>query len=235
MIKLLTHEKTEQFMSFCRDKIPGAVLYTRLLTYGLGDRDSLFWYKENENGQITAALGMTDSVLTVCGKDAVSCEELMLFAQTVGTREISFPNARHILIFEQNEKSPEAQRVTGENLSDLFDVIFENDKNRSDYFSVWYTDASHKIRHGLIHGFSVYRDGKCVSAALTSGETDEIAVISSVATLKEYRCRGLGEATVTALAKSLNKLNKKVYLMTNDDKICDWYIKIGFKHTKRGL
>lgn len=224
MIRLLTDDRTGDFLDFCRDKIPGAVLSTRLLTYGTRDRSVLFWTAEN-NGGITGALGLLDGVMTVCADASCDSDEVSEFARISGAKEISRCDAEYIMKFGANEKTYEADDITGENLKDIFPVIFEENALREKFFPQWYADASHKLRHGLIHGKCVYSDGKCVSAALTSGETDKIAVISSVATMKEYRKQGFGERVVISLAKSLSK---EAFLLTNSEKSFLWYEKIGF-------
>ena len=236
MIRLLTENKIKDFLKLCENDLTGAVITTRLNAYGLYSNGVTFWYAENENGLMTAACGMLDGVFSVCKTENADEEELRLFAETVGAAEFSVDEYknRYILKFiktDDNKKTVDktaAESVTGENLKDIFPVIFESDGNRSLYFEKWYSDASHKIRHGFIHGKCVCFGGKCVSAALTSGETDILAVISSVATLENYRNRGFGADVVTALAESLDKLNKKVYLMTDDEKTMKWYLKIGF-------
>ena len=118
-----------------------------------------------------------------------------------------------------------ADDISGENIKNVFDVVFEDDEKRHRYFSGWYTDASHKIRHGLIHGKCIQEDGKIISVALTSGETDKIAVISSVATLKNHRKKGYGEKVVLALAQSIGK---DIYLLTDNETTAQWYEKMGF-------
>lgn len=226
MIKLLTDDKTNEFSAFCEHRLTGAVIYTRLKAYGTGSNDALFWYSEKENGEINGVFSMTDGIFLVCTEDSADKEEIRLFARTVGALHVTYGEAEYTMKFKFPDKKHTAEEISGENIKDIFDVVFEDDKNRGKYFPRWYTDVSHKIRHSLIHGKCVYADGKCVSAALTSGETDSIAVISSVATLKNYRKQGFGERVVLALAQSLGK---EVYLMTDNEKTKCWYEKIGFE------
>lgn len=225
MIRLLEQDKFNAFSEFCKDKITGAVIYTRLKTYGIGSNEAHFWYSEKENGQINAVCSMLDGIFLVCTDAAADNEELRLFSQTVGAYEFSCGDAEYILKFSENKKNYTAEDISGENIKDVFPVIFEDDKNSEDFFARWYTDASHKIRHGYIHGKCICENGKCVSAALTSGETDTLAVISSVATLKSHRKCGYGERVVLSLVQSLNK---DVYLMTNNPETKSWYERIGF-------
>lgn len=225
MIRLLTPDRETDFLRFCESEPAGAVLTTRLAAYGLTDGHAMFWYAEDENRNLTAVCGMTDGILSVCANEQTDKTELESFAQVIGAREITYGKAAYLLCYHGEPTDEEATIVTGENLKDIFPVIFENDPDRDAFFADWYTDASHKLRHGLIHGRSLYADGRCVSAALTSGETAKIAVISSVATQTEYRGRGFASQVVRSLASSLPQT---VYLMTNDKKTSDWYQSIGF-------
>lgn len=226
MIRLLTEDKIPEFTAFCDKRLTGAVIYTRLKTYGLGSNDALFWYSENADDSINAVFSMTDGIFLVCTDGTADEEEITLFSQTAGASEITYGKAEYTLKFASSQKKYTAEDISGENIKDVFDVVFEENENRDHFFARWYTDASHKIRHGLIHGKCIYSDTKCVSAALTSGETDSIAVISSVATLKEYRKQGFGERVVLSLAQSLDK---EIYLMTDNETTKCWYERIGFE------
>lgn len=226
MIRLLTEDRLLEFTAFCDKKLAGAVIFTRLKTYGLFSNDAFFWYSENSIGKINAVCSITDGIFLVCTDGTADKEEIRLFAQTVGASELTYGKAKYTLKFISSQKKFTAEDISGENIKDVFDVVFEDDNNRKSYFASWYTDASHKIRHTLIHGKCIYADGKCVSVALTSGETDSIAVISSVATLKNYRRQGFGERVVLSLAQSLDK---EIYLMTDNVITKNWYEKIGFE------
>lgn len=226
MIRLLTDDKLAEFSAFCDKRLTGAVIYTRLKAYGLLSNEAFFWYSENTENKINAVFSMTDGILLVCTDGTADEEEISIFAGTVGASGVTYGDAEYTLKFISSQKKFTAEDISGENIKDAFDVIFEDDDNRNSYFSRWYTDASHKIRHGLIHGKCVYRDGRCVSVALTSGETDSVAVISSVATLSDYRKQGSGEQAVLTLAKSLGK---EIFLMTDSEATKNWYEKIGFR------
>lgn len=227
MIRLLTEDRVAEFSAFCEKRLNGAVIFTRMKTYGIYDNEVFFWFSENEDGNINAVFSILDGVFTVSEDGTADKDEISVFSQVVGASSVTYGNDAYLLKFDSSEKNVFAEDVTGENLKDVFHIIFEEDKNKDSFFSRWYADASHKIRHGLIHGKCVYEDGICVSVALTSGETDSLAVISSVATLSDYRKKGLGERVVLSLAKSLRK---EIYLMTDNEKTKLWYEKIGFEN-----
>lgn len=226
MIELLRKEKENEFLDFCNRSVNGAVIYTRLKAYGINSNDVLFWFSENENKNINGVYSLMDGIFTFDADKTADTEEIMMFASVMGTKTITV-SGKYILIYDRKTKKGTAEDITGENLKDIFPVIYEDTPNQRNCFPQWYTDTSHKIRHGLIHGKGVFIGGKCVSVALTSGESEKTAVISSVATLKDHRKQGHGENAVISLAASLNKT---VYLMTDDEHIAQWYKKIGFKN-----
>lgn len=224
MIRLLTDDKIKGFSAFCENRISAAVIYTNFLTYGIACNDALFWYSEDENGNINAVCSLSDGVFLASTEDGSLHDEIELFAKIAGAEKVSYSTAEYVLKYSGG-KIHTAEDITGENVKDAFDVVFEKDENRKAYFSRWFVDVSHKIRHNLIHGKCIYKDGKCVSVAFTSGETDSIAVISAVATLENYRKQGNGEKAVLSLAQSLHK---DVFLMADNKKTARWYERIGF-------
>ncbi len=224
MLKLLKKTEEKECLAFCSEQLEGAVIYTRLKAYGSDGSEALFWLSRDSKNKINAVCSMLDGVFTYCSDNTADEEEIIMFAHIMGASEIT-KKGKYILKFESSPNIGTASDISGENLKDAFPVIFEDEPCKNIFFSKWYTDASYKIRHSLIHGKAVFDGKKCISAALTSGESDKIAVISSVATLKEYRKQGYGENVVISLAKSLDKT---VYLMTDDEQIAHWYEKMGF-------
>lgn len=248
MLKLLCKEKEEGFLSFCQnctDKVNGAVLYTRLKAYGTDSGEALFWYSEDKD-KITSCSSLFDGVFTFVSGNNAPFSDIRLFPHIIGASEVlcsldSFQKTGFeeksirkslVLKFKGSDKFPAASEVTAENLKEIFPVIFEENPDKDKIFPYWYTDASHKLRHGLIRGKAVYADGKCVSVCITSGETNNTAVISSAATLKAYRKNGFGECAVISLAKASGK---EAYVVTDSVKTAEWYEKLGFELTKNTL
>ncbi len=225
MFKILSGDKIEECLEFLTDKIAGAGLYTRVKAYGCGRSDAVFWYYE-KNGEIHAFCGLLDGEFTFCGDKYCDINEIRLFSKAVGARSFNEFNPKYILKFNDSEKEfNRARDVNQENLKKIFPVIFEEWENADRFYERWYVDASLKFRRGLIHGKYIEIDGKAVSAALTSGETPKLSVISSVATLKDYRRNGFGEECAADLARSLDN---SVFLATNNEKTAKWYERAGF-------
>ena len=124
MIRLLTDDKIDNFLDFCKNDLTGAVIVTRYKAYGIDSNEAMFWYAENETG-MTAACSMFDGVFSVCKTESADGEELKIFAKTVGAREISDIGNCYILKFIGSEKIHCANDITCENLKDVFHVVFE--------------------------------------------------------------------------------------------------------------
>jgi predicted GNAT family acetyltransferase len=95
-------------------------------------------------------------------------------------------------------------------------------------FSSWYTDVSHRVRHGCsrIAGF---RDGeRSVACAMTTAECDGAALIGAVATLPEGRGKGYASANVLTLAHRLLGEEKRVFLSPKNEHARALYERIGF-------
>lgn len=227
MIKLLTASEIPAFTDFCEKNVLACVIYTRFLAYGLNDSEIMFWYAKNGQ-EITAVCSVMDGIFSFCGNENADICEIIEFSKIIGSRHIYTEKNCFLMKYCATNKTHTADDLNGENVRNIFSVIFENEKIFSDKM---YTDISHKIRHGLIHGKCIFSDNRCVSVALTSGETSQNAIISSVATLSDYRRQGFGENVVNSLAESLPQ--KNIFLLTDNKETADWYKKIGWKIIKQ--
>ena len=109
------------------------------------------------------------------------------------------------------------------NLPDVYKILSEGFPNISD-FSLWYTDTSHRCRHGISKVFT-YRNSTTASAVFDIGST---VLIGQVATTSAARGRGYAREFLKWLAKFFNGLGKKAYLLALDVRV-SFYEEIGFK------
>lgn len=240
MIKLLTPDRTNEFISFCKPTVLGSVILTKLLAYGADTNVQYFWYGESD-GKITSVLNLDSSLLTVSGMTD-NADELFEFIRIVGANsvysdvspEFKAKNIKRdeILVLKGNTERAEAENIDSESIKNIFPVIYEEcpSDERKIIFGSWYPDISLKIRRGLIRSKGIIYDNKLVSCAVTCSENETTAVITGVATLKEYRRNGFAEKCVTALANELKSEKKRVYLITDNEKTKKWYEKMGFEH-----
>ena len=103
-------------------------------------------------------------------------------------------------------------------LSDTFDNIPR--------FDSWYVDASHRVRHGCCHIVGEYVDKTLAAVAMTVAETEDVALIGGVATLPDYRGRGLATSCITQLISQLSQ--KTLFIAPSSDDSARLYKKLGF-------
>ena len=108
-------------------------------------------------------------------------------------------------------------------LTDVYKILSEGFPNIAD-FSLWYTDTSHRCRHGISRVFT-YRDSTTASAVFDIGST---VLIGQVATNIAARGRGYAREFLKWLAKFFNGLGKRAYLLALDVRV-SFYQEIGFK------
>ena len=233
MFKLVSGSDVPGYLEFCEGRFLGAVLYTRLLAYGAGDRNVMFWFAREPEG--CAAASLCDGVFTADYDLPEFSEEAKAFGSFLGAGEIITPeyfarNGLAVMRYEGPSSHTEAEDISPERLKEVFEVLYGDDAesaaSKLNYGS-WLTDISHKLRHGLIHGKCAEQNGRIVSVALTSGETPSSAVLSGVSTMREYRGKGHASAVAGALSAELSAGGRTVYAAVRLE-LTGFYRKNGF-------
>ena len=114
-------------------------------------------------------------------------------------------------------------------LPEVYKILSEGFPNIAD-FSLWYTDTSHRCRHGISRVFT-YRNCTTASAIFDIGST---VLIGQVATTLSARGRGYAREFLRWLAKFFNGLGKRAYLLALDVRV-SFYEEIGFKIAGREI
>lgn len=70
-------------------------------------------------------------------------------------------------------------------------------------FASWYTDMSHRIRHGCARAFLVRSQERPVSVCMVSAQSGRAGLISSVVTLPDFRRRGFAGALLDTVCAEL--------------------------------
>lgn len=70
-------------------------------------------------------------------------------------------------------------------------------------FIAWYTDMSHRLRHGCARAYALWTDGAPASVCLVSAQSGQAGLISSVTTLPACRGRGFASALLHAACADL--------------------------------
>lgn len=114
-------------------------------------------------------------------------------------------------------------------LPEVYKILNEGFPNISD-FSLWYTDTSHRCRHGISRIFT-YRD--CTTASVVFDIGDEV-LIGQVATKISARGSGYAREFLKWLAAFLNNLGKRAFLLALDIRV-SFYKEIGFREIEKEI
>ncbi|MGN1089189.1 MAG: GNAT family N-acetyltransferase, partial [Huintestinicola sp.] len=135
-------------------------------------------------------------------------------SRTMFRVEIGDGDEEDIMAVEKELADP----VSFERMYDILDKSFEGMD-----FSLWYTDISHRTRHGVTMPL-VYKNASCLSVDFSDEYT---AYASCVATLPEERGKGYAERLLRYTASKLR--NKKLELMLwADESSRGYYERLGF-------
>ncbi|MDE5855219.1 MAG: N-acetyltransferase [Ruminococcus sp.] len=241
MIKLIQSESelnTEMLMK----SLSGRKMIAYMNAYGTGYDFCRFYKITDEVGE--GFMFFINSTLIICtdgklcaGFELVSFINMCMPFRIEGDKRIlkeisvNVSNSYQVLnrtIFElvPDEKSQNfAEEFVNfnPNLPEVYKILSEGFPNISD-FSLWYTDTSHRCRHGISRVFT-YRD--CTTASMVFDIGDEV-LIGQVATKLSARGSGYAREFLKWLAYFLNNLGKRAFLLALDIRV-SFYREIGFR------
>ncbi|NCC86248.1 MAG: N-acetyltransferase [Clostridia bacterium] len=244
MIKLVS-KYTEEYEKFCEGDALGARIISLLDAYCTQHNFVLFWEQRDDNLNLTAMILSIDNSVTVFEKDA-NAEEIKEFLTCIGFDSISTTpelanqictncnmNIRTIMKYNNSKISKSLKDKNVDDfcksidLKQIYDIInfCHNTPATKHGFEVWFTDMSHRIRHGYADAVATQSGDKTVSCALALASTKTDVLLGGVATLDDYRNRGLAKQCIYELIKR-NK-DKNIFIFCKEDKI-DFYTKLGF-------
>ncbi len=93
-------------------------------------------------------------------------------------------------------------------------------------FDAWYTDVSHRLRHGCSHLAALVEDGSVVSTAMTVCETETAAVLGQVVTHPDFRRRGMAKTCLNQLISRCK--GKTLYILPLNKSAEKLYQRLGF-------
>ena len=240
MIKLIEHEH-ELDSELLNKTLCGKKMLSYMRAYGPNYEFCRF-YKITDNYGGVGYMFIINATLIICADEYLEAdEELDLFvSMNVPFRiegdqrilkNIRIPERYQVLnrtIFELIPDETPLEAIEehvdfNPKLTDVYKILSEGFPNIAD-FSLWYTDTSHRCRHGISRVFT-YRDSTTASAVFDIGST---VLIGQVATNIAARGRGYAREFLKWLAKFFNGLGKRAYLLALDVRV-SFYEEIGFK------
>ncbi len=238
----------EEYENFCKGDALGARIASQLDAYGGRHAFALFWEQRDDDGRLTSIISKFGSSVTILEKGA-DAEELEQFLRFIEFNTISAPYSFANKIYNEcnidirtimkynSTNIDRAQHQVDDfckdiDLKQIYDIILichGNPKNMRN-FEGWITDLSHRIRHGYSDAVALQVDGKIVSCAIALASTNTDVLIGGIATLDNYRNRGLAKKCIYELIR--RNESKNIFLFCKNDKI-NFYTKLGFE--KQGL
>lgn len=237
MIKLIEQE-SEFDRKLLLKSLSGRKMLAYLKAYGVGYDFCRFYRISDEKG--VGFMFIINSTLIICADENLNTtDEIELFINI--NMPFRVEGSQHIL---KNIKVPCYQQLNrtifelvpddkplesieefvdfNPHLPDVYKILSEGFPNISD-FSLWYTDTSHRCRHGISRTFT-YRNSTTASAIFDIGN---VVLIGQVATTESARGRGYAREFLKWLAAFFNGTGKKAYLMALDIRV-SFYREIGF-------
>lgn len=246
MIRLLTDER-ELDRKLLLETLSGRKLLSYVKAYGLGYDFCRFYGVTDEKGR--GFMFMINSTLIICSDDELEVtEELELFVEMnlpfriEGSQRIlhglsgsgryqALNRTVFELIPDENTAGSFCEQYVDfdPKLTEVYEILSEGFPNIAD-FSLWYTDTSHRCRHGISRVFT-YRNCTTASAMFDIGNE---VLIGQVATKLESRGSGYAREFLKWMAGFFNTLGKKAYLFALDVRV-SFYREIGFREVEREI
>lgn len=229
----------DDVLPFLKKDIFGIRIEANFNAYGTGQKFLIFWEQRDLNGSVTAVISSLDGDVTLYLSETADFEEINEFLFAVGAKTVfldtrydkyfSFRVKENGIIMKLNSNLSCSQKTEDEtDFKKLFNLIFDKD-NKVD-FSFWFTDLSHKIRHGAADIKVLKIDGEPVACALAVFMTEEAALLGAVAVKEKYRLKGFGTLVVSALCEKMQKESKEVFLCRENNKNEEFYCRMGFEN-----
>ncbi len=170
------------------------------------------------NGGATVSGEMNGEIwdfLTLNGVCTVSCEGEDCPVDFKAVKRTMF----YIPPFETD-----SDKIREASLRDMYSIVeccFDTQRNEESY-SLWYTDMSHRIRHGVTKAF-MYENKGCISVDFIHGGT---GCITQLAVMPEYRKNGIARSMLGFAEKYISSFNARAYVWAEDE-AAQYYVNIG--------
>ena len=245
MIKLITSE-SELDTELLMQSLCGRKMIAYMKAYGAGYDFCRFYKITDERG--VGYMFIINSTLIICGDGWLEAtEELRIFIsmnlpfRVEGDQKILYGigmndeyQRLNRTVFElvpddSSYKFAEEYVDFDPYLPDVYKILSEGFPNISD-FSLWYTDTSHRCRHGISRVFT-YRGSTTASVVFDIGNE---VLIGQVATKVAARGSGYAREFLKWLALFLNNLGKRAFLLALDIRV-SFYREIGFREVLKEI
>lgn len=227
------------FLEFCDRDVFGTRIKAYFNCYSTDYDFVKFWMQTDEDGNVTATISRVDGDMTLCAYDA-DFEELLQFVKIVGFTTIQC--RRDVAKNFTDDETLWGYVVRYENITAERDVVLKDDYELKEIYNIiksanltgvgdympWLSDTTFRINRNTAIPSLAEADGKAAGCAMVLFRTDKAALLGAVATVPEFRGRGIAGALVTRLANKELEEGKRTELLCKNDSIVDFYKSIGF-------
>ena len=248
-IRLADSNDFNEIKALCEGSVLGTKILCQVNAYGFEREFLCVWLCEDSEEDAVGVIGKFEDSITLIYSSDKATEDVKAFLDMIGYGSVSCASeaALRLGFSESVTKKAYAYRgeyrggfvaaLTEEYYRKSYTLISENipdsfsDTDEA-YFS-FLSDFMFRQRRGFARIKGYTEDGKVLSCALTSAETDNAAIISGVACEVANRKTGLGKRTVLSLAEELKRENKEVYVIALNEKAEGFYEHIGFEFEEK--
>lgn len=173
---------------------------------------------------------------SACEEDLLELETFVLLNASEFITEQEFHiSHRRLDIGKTYTSSPILDRVTcideiaiSHDIRDCFelskDVFLSN--TCEELLQVWYTDLSHRVRHGMSRTYTLKQGKQCISTAIAYAFDSGVVLIAYLGTHTNYRNRGYARFLLNHISRELKAT--KIVLQSQDEESDNFYEKLGF-------
>lgn len=241
MVKLV--EKGDgAFLSFCDRDVFGTRIKAYFNCYSTDYDFVRFWVQTDDDGNVTAAISRVDGDMTLTAENA-DYEELLQFVRIVGFTTIQCERAvadrftddetlwGYVVEFKEKTAFKEIALKENFELKEIYNIIKAENLTGVGEYLPWLSDTLFRINRGTAIPLLGTIDGENAGCAMALFRTDKATLLGAVATVPEYRGRGVARSLVTRLANGELENGNRVELLCKSDSIVDFYKSIGFTVT----
>lgn len=250
LIPLQDGAHAAQFTQACSyERVFGSKALTALRAYGPTDSRSRF-YLCTEGGKPTAALYLSEGILTISASEEVNPQEIAELAQAEKAVEVNTNQALSaalqeclggemegscFMVYESKTPPEEVPAMSPGNLGDVFDVLQQSHEyyRKHTKYDTWSADWERRLSLGLSEVYQLELDGRIVGTGSIGSEDEECGIVAAVAVIPEWRHRGLGSAISRFLTRRILEKGKTPRLMAGYDAVAELYRQVGFTECGR--
>lgn len=226
------------FAEFCRRDVFGTRIACLYSCYSTDYDFVKFWKQTDGEGEIVSAISRVDGDVTL-STSGENLDEVSEFLSIVVFRTVQCESSvvrklkreaaisGFVVEYRKNE-NPIAEIFpdSGFHPKEVYDIIKGARLIGVGEYLPWLSDITFRMNRNCAEVLTACDGEKAVACAMKLFITDSAVLLGGVATLPEYRGRGLAGSLVTRLAES--ESDKRVELLCKNDSIVEFYKSIGF-------